>query len=233
MVQAAYNFQMEHKDLIPKEMEIIFNAQDNVQSICLNIDGGPEYHKFCGNSQYIPPELSTHGTYNHNLADVWVLGISLYRMLVGKYPFIASTDRKLFKKMLHADFSIPASLSEDAKDLLRRMLSPDTTRASLDLVLFHPWLKPFKVQLPATETSRPQAPVTNTTPSSPPAIQQQRISEPAAPVVMQKKSRDDTRLKRVLTSMVLLLVEGPYPPPRKPYQELAHLHTRPQSTLAR
>lgn len=65
------------------------------------------------NSQYIPPELMTTGTYNSNgLADVWVLGISLYRMLVGKFPFIASSDRKLFKKMLHADFSIPHTLSE-------------------------------------------------------------------------------------------------------------------------
>ena len=48
MVQAAYNFQMEHKDLIPKEMDILFNAQDNVQSIRLYINNQAEYHKFCG-----------------------------------------------------------------------------------------------------------------------------------------------------------------------------------------
>ncbi|KAI9264399.1 kinase-like domain-containing protein [Phascolomyces articulosus] len=296
MVQAAYSFQMEHKDVIPKEMDILFNAQENVQSICLYMNGQPEYHKFCGNSQYIPPELSTHGTYNHDLADVWVLGISLYRMLVGKYPFIASTDRKLFKKMLSADFSIPSHLSEDAKDLLRRMLAPDTTRASLDLVLFHPWLKPYKVSVPSSSpvdhlhhSSQQQAPppiITKTAPSSstlhrtsippiPPlplpsqdvSFDKELLTTPSSsdvipPLPPQPSTsssgggnrgtiipvsesttthqQDEKKLKRVLTSMMHLLVQGPYPPPKRPYQELAHLHTnhinntnRPQRALAR
>ncbi|KAI9479549.1 kinase-like domain-containing protein [Zychaea mexicana] len=253
MVQVAYSFQMENKDLIPREMDIIFNAQDNVQSIRLYINGQPEYHKFTGNSQYIPPELSTHGTYNHGLADVWVLGVSLYRMLVGKYPFVASTDRKLFKKMQSADFGIPSSLSEDAKDLLRRMLAPDTTRASLDLVLFHPWLRSYKVTVPSSSVdnnSMPQSPpvvtTTTTTTTTPPASSsthaatQHGVSEAAVvPEVVQadKKQRhrdEENGLKRVLTGMMLLLVEGPFPPPKRPYQELAHLHTnRPQRALAR
>lgn len=44
--------------------------------------------------------------------DVWVLGISLYRMLVGKYPFSANNDRRLFNKMQQGDFSIPQELSD-------------------------------------------------------------------------------------------------------------------------
>lgn len=64
------------------------------------------------NAQYIPPELSLHSTYHGDLVDVWVLGISLYRMLVGKYPFSAKNDRRLFNKMQQADFSIPQELTD-------------------------------------------------------------------------------------------------------------------------
>lgn len=46
-----------------------------------------------------------------SLVDVWILGVSLYRMLVGKFPFSAANDRQLFKQMLHAGFSIPQGLS--------------------------------------------------------------------------------------------------------------------------
>lgn len=67
---------------------------------------------FNSNSQYVPPELSINTEYNSDLADIWVLGIFLYRMLVGKYPFNADNDQQLFKKMLHGNFSIPQELSE-------------------------------------------------------------------------------------------------------------------------
>lgn len=62
-------------------------------------------------AQYIPPELSSRRAYQCDLVDVWVLGISLYRILVGKYPFHANNDRRLFNKMQYADFGIPSHLS--------------------------------------------------------------------------------------------------------------------------
>ena len=40
------------------------------------------------------------------------MGIWLYRMLVGKYPYNAPNDRKLFIKMGHGDFTLPCHLSE-------------------------------------------------------------------------------------------------------------------------
>ncbi|ORY97711.1 kinase-like domain-containing protein [Syncephalastrum racemosum] len=266
MVQAAQQFQSEHKAAhdIPKEMEIVFNGQDNVQYIRLVLNGQSEYHKFCGNSQYIPPELMTTGTYNSNgLADVWVLGISLYRMLVGKFPFIASSDRKLFKKMLHADFSIPHSLSEDAQDLLRRMLAPESSRASLDLVMFHPWLKSYMatttmvsdLQRPNQRLQKEQpqkqsnatdvdnhatipssssgfVPETSllSPPSSPPPPPRPTAAAAAehdtlanAPRKPSTRDRSSKRMSRTLADMLLILVEGPFPPPKHPYRELAYL----------
>lgn len=113
MVLAASKYQTEQRqEERPSHMTLLFDAHGNIDMMRMMRQGKSEYHKFCGNSQYVPPELSTHIEYQSDLADIWVLGIFLYRMLVGKYPFSASNDQQLFKKMLHSDFSIPNELTD-------------------------------------------------------------------------------------------------------------------------
>jgi serine/threonine protein kinase len=200
------------------------------------------------NSQYVPPELSINIEYNSDLADIWVLGIFLYRMLVGKYPFSAENDQQLFKKMLRGNFSIPPELSEDARDLLRRMLAPDMTRASLDLVIYHPWIKSYRPLLldqyyttsKATSSLTPKNEYfTNTTP------QQQRntTTRRSNSVHTTTPPQDQTKIEpipkprkksssRFIKKAFLLLLQGPFPPPKKPYRDLSHLGTR-DSVFAR
>ncbi|KAI9009370.1 hypothetical protein CLU79DRAFT_774833 [Phycomyces nitens] len=205
MIQAAYQYH-EHNHQ-PTEIEIIFNSKDDVNHIRLfNPGQRTDFHVFCGNPQYIPPEASLGATYRNGLADVWVLGISLYRMLVGKYPFTATTDRKLFKKMLQGDFGIPSHLSADVKDLLRRMLAPDATRASLDLVVFHPWLKPYSVVVPTQPVESPA---------------HFAATKPTTPSKKKKK-----KPKRLLRQMLLFVFQGPCPPPKQPYRDFAGFGTR-------
>jgi hypothetical protein len=114
MVLAARKYQTEQKqeEERPSHMALLFDVDGNIDMMRMVRQGKSEYHKFCGNSQYVPPELSTNIEYQSELADIWVLGIFLYRMLVGKYPFSAPNDQQLFKKMLHSDFSIPNELSD-------------------------------------------------------------------------------------------------------------------------
>lgn len=65
--------------------------------------------------QYVPPEITLGDAYDYYAETVWVLGITLYRMLVGRFPFSATDDAKLVNKMLHGDFSIPSHLSTGKK----------------------------------------------------------------------------------------------------------------------
>ncbi|KAI8647019.1 hypothetical protein BD408DRAFT_439517 [Parasitella parasitica] len=275
MVLAANKFQQQQQQQIqvqktqngnPSEMALLFDDSGNIDMMRMVRQGKSEYHKFCGNSQYVPPELSVNIEYHSELADVWVLGVFLYRMLVGRYPFSASNDQQLFKKMLNSDFSIPNELSEDAKDIIKRMLAPDSSRASLDLIIHHPWLKPYRPllldryhyhhtvntggtmkanrpiyvhgssnstrstitkRLPISSTKqrnilsgraiRRSNSVNTTTPSTASSA----TNEPK-----HKKKKHNTKNKGFIKKAFSLLLQGPFPPPKKPYQALAHLGTR-------
>ncbi|KAI8331686.1 hypothetical protein BC941DRAFT_456034 [Chlamydoabsidia padenii] len=207
MVQAAYHFQAASN--LPTTMQAVLDNDDDinlVNTIRLTLSNGQESDcSFTGNPQYIPPEMFIRASYTRGASDVWVLGISLYRMLVGTYPFKATDDRQLITKMLNSDFIIPDHFSEDVKDLLRRMLAPEQTRASLDLIMFHPWLKPYRmVVLPSTPTVP--------TAHSPPSVK-----------IITTNKKKKPKWRRAINKTCRFIVLGPYPPPSRPYQELAHL----------
>lgn len=111
------------------------------------------------------------------------------------------------------------------------MLAPDTTRASLDLVLFHPWLKPYKVTVPSAEqpakeehVAPDQPPVAMAEPSTTVAVREnlgpsQHLTTTGQHHYHEKR----TSVKRALAHMIHLVVEGPFPPPRHPYRVLVQM----------
>ena len=112
-----------------------------------------------GTPAYLAPEvvLAADGaTYDGRAADVWSLGVTLYVMLCGCYPFGRPEDaalapaqrlRAMLQRIVAAD-SAPGDLARapGAADLLAKMLVADPSRrATLDYVMTHPW---FLIGLP-------------------------------------------------------------------------------------
>ncbi|KAI8968511.1 hypothetical protein BDF20DRAFT_806691, partial [Mycotypha africana] len=99
----------------PKEMHLLFDQRDYIKGITFILHDGSreDFLDFGGSPQYIAPELSVQTKFNPEKADIWALGISLYRMLNGRYPFFDSegdyfiSHKELFKKMLKSEFDIP------------------------------------------------------------------------------------------------------------------------------
>lgn len=91
---------------------------------------------------YVSPEiLRTNTRYSGRAADMWGLGVMLYTMLVGRYPFHGAEHSGLFAKIRRGQFSLPESLSSRAKCLIRSLLRKEPgERITTEDVLVHPWL---------------------------------------------------------------------------------------------
>jgi len=97
-----------------------------------------------GTPQYWAPEvLDSMGENPYDQrADLWSLGATLYVMLRGQYPFKGDG---LNEKIRTANFdmsgAIWSQISEDAKDLIRKLLRVNPAeRLSLEDCLQHPWM---------------------------------------------------------------------------------------------
>ncbi|XP_029635921.1 tribbles homolog 2 isoform X1 [Octopus sinensis] len=92
---------------------------------------------------YVSPEILSTATesYSGKAADIWSLGVMLYTMIIGRYPFHDTEPSALFGKIRRGQYSLPDILSSGAKCLIRNMLRRDPTqRLTADVSLLHPWL---------------------------------------------------------------------------------------------
>jgi MAP/microtubule affinity-regulating kinase len=70
------------------------------------------------------PEIVSKIEYYGQKADIWSLGILLYVMLCGKFPFKGINDTDLFKKIKKGSFGFPESITAEARALIGVLLSP-------------------------------------------------------------------------------------------------------------
>ena len=107
----------------------------------------------CGSPCYAAPELVVQdGLYVGAAVDVWSCGVILYAMLAGYLPFDddpANPDgdniNLLYKYIMATPLTFPDYIGPEPRSLLLRMLVPDPMqRATLDEVMAHPWLAPYR-----------------------------------------------------------------------------------------
>ncbi|XP_042320734.1 tribbles homolog 3 [Sceloporus undulatus] len=91
---------------------------------------------------YVGPEiLCSKGSYSGKAADVWSLGVVLYTLLVGCYPFQDTKPASLFSKIRRGHFAVPEEMSPKARCLIRCLLRKDPAeRLTASGILLHPWL---------------------------------------------------------------------------------------------
>ncbi|XP_039288111.1 serine/threonine-protein kinase 40 [Nilaparvata lugens] len=83
-----------------------------------------------GSPAYISPDVLCGRPYVGKPSDMWALGVVLFTMLYGQFPFYDSSPTQLFHKIKAADYTIPndGRVSESTKDIIRGLLVLDPAK---------------------------------------------------------------------------------------------------------
>uniref|UniRef100_A0A8C4QRU9 Ribosomal protein S6 kinase n=1 Tax=Eptatretus burgeri TaxID=7764 RepID=A0A8C4QRU9_EPTBU len=117
----------------------------------------------CYTANFVAPEVLKRQGYDA-ACDIWSLGVLLYTMLAGHTPFANGPDDtagEILTRISSGRFLLSGgnwdSVSETAKDLVKRMLHVDPhQRLTAAQVLRHPWIS-LRDQLPQCQLSRQDA----------------------------------------------------------------------------
>ncbi|KAM3413394.1 hypothetical protein ACQJBY_004528 [Aegilops geniculata] len=94
-----------------------------------------------GTPVFTAPECCQGSAYHGRTADTWAVGVTLYCMITGKYPFLGETLQETYDKIANDPVEIPGDTSPQLADLMQRLLYKDPgDRMTLQAAAAHPWV---------------------------------------------------------------------------------------------
>lgn len=96
----------------------------------------------CGTPPYISPDVLSGKGYTEK-CDLWSMGVIIWMLLIGRLPFRKEKDTEIMKEIRTAelDWSDWVGISQDAKDLVEKLLVRDRQRRiDAKTALQHRWL---------------------------------------------------------------------------------------------
>jgi MAP/microtubule affinity-regulating kinase len=66
---------------------------------------------FCGTPSYMAPEIVKKEEYSGPPSDIWAMGVLLYALLCGRFPFKGQSDKELYAKIADVDIAFPSHVS--------------------------------------------------------------------------------------------------------------------------
>lgn len=139
-----------HRDIKPENFMFISKHPDaDLKCIDFGVSakfrkGEEEMDNLVGTPQFIAPEVLKK-KYGKE-CDVWSLGVMLYVLLSGRFPFDGKSRDEIFSLILSGKFGFQhrtwKSISNEAKDLISRFLVLNPAkRITIRQALRHPWFK--------------------------------------------------------------------------------------------
>ncbi|KQJ85559.1 hypothetical protein BRADI_4g00240v3 [Brachypodium distachyon] len=75
-----------------------------------------------GTPVFTAPECCQGLTYHGRAADTWAIGVTLYCMILGQYPFLGDTLQETYDKIVNNPLEIPDAINPQLLDFLEGLL---------------------------------------------------------------------------------------------------------------
>lgn len=113
-----------HRDIKPENILVGIHDEIKISDFGWSVHA-PNRRRatLCGTLDYLPPEMIKSGSKDNSYdekVDLWSLGVLTYEFLVGEAPF-EDTPVMTQRRIARADMSIPAFVSPEARDLIKRV----------------------------------------------------------------------------------------------------------------
>ncbi|KAL1342380.1 hypothetical protein HN51_028945 [Arachis hypogaea] len=139
-LEYIHNLGLIHRDIKPENLLLTADGhikiadfgsvkpmQDSKITVLPNAASDDKACTFVGTAAYVPPEVlnSSPATFGN---DLWALGCTLYQMLSGTSPFKDASEWLIFQRIIAREIRFPDYFSDEARDLIDRLLDLDPRR---------------------------------------------------------------------------------------------------------
>lgn len=104
-------------------------------------DDNDELRRSPGTPVFTAPECCLGVTYRGRAADTWAVGVTLYCMILGQYPFLGETLQDTYEKIVNNPLVLPDDMNPELRNLIEGILCKDPMqRLTLEAVAEHTWV---------------------------------------------------------------------------------------------
>ena len=97
---------------------------------------------YCGTPNYMPPEIAFKKPYVGQKADLWSLGVLVYKMYCADFPFKGKNEKDLYKAIKKGKFVMASYTPDYIKKIIINMIELDPNkRLTCEAVLHSAWLR--------------------------------------------------------------------------------------------
>jgi len=141
-IEYAHNHKIIHRDL---KLENILLSKSNKPMLAdwgfacyWNI--GEKIKYSCGTIYFAAPEIINDTEYTGPEIDIWSLGVLLYAIVTGRFPFAGHTMKEIGRRILDGQYLLPSYLSPEVVNLISKMIAVNPlNRATMAEIKNHVW----------------------------------------------------------------------------------------------